>query len=462
MLEDYTRSRILLPAMDGAITNTWLIFPRAKFVTPFAKYFQSARQMKRANKCWLALLFFWGCASVLPVYRLSEISVGEPAFFPTIEAYTDAPILGGNRIQVLFNGDETFPAILRDINTAKFSITFAQYLYEDGSIAYELAEAFSDRCLAGVQVHILIDSQGSGKIPGEIPAMMRDAGCHVEFFRRIEAPQLFFPWKLLKYNYRNHRRVLVIDGRIGFTGGYGISDAWTGDGRTENHWRETNARVEGPVVKHLQAAFAESWLEATGTLLGGESYFPRLEPLGEVQAQMVKSSPVGGSFQNYLLLLLSISSAKQSILITNSYFIPDGTMIEALLKAAGRGVRVIVLVPGKIDHQITYRASRSNYGRMLLGGIQIYEYMAALMHAKTMVVDGVWATIGSTNFDNRSFALNEELNLTFYDASLARQLEDAFERDLKYSKQITYEEWNSRGIGERIYEYFAFPVKEYL
>jgi cardiolipin synthase len=177
---------------------------------------------------------------------------------------------------------------------------------------------------------------------------------------------------------------------------------------------------------------------------------------------MVKSSPVGGSFQNYLLLLLSISSAKKSILITNSYFIPDGTMIEALLKAAARGVRVTVLVPGKIDHQITYRASRSNYGRMLLGGIQIFEYMAALMHAKTMVVDGVWATIGSTNFDNRSFALNEELNLTFYDTRLARQLEDAFEKDLKYAKRITYEEWNSRGIGERIYEYFAFPVKEYL
>jgi cardiolipin synthase len=415
---------------------------------------------------WLTLMLSFvmiaGCAKVLPVYQIPEILVGEPSFFPTIEAYTDAPIAGGNRIELLFNGDETFPAMLRDIRSAKSTITFAQYLFEEGAISYEFAQAFSDRCRAGVRAHILIDNQGSQHIPEQIPAMMRDAGCHVEFFRRVEAQQVFLPWKLFKYNYRNHRRVLVIDGRVGFTGGYGISQPWTGDGRTENHWRETNARVEGPVVKYLQAAFTESWLEATGILLGGDGYFPHLEPRGKVSAQMVKSSPIGGSFQNYMLFLLSISSAKKSILITNSYFIPDDTMIDALLKAAARGVRVVVLVPGKIDHQITYRASRSNYGRMLLGGIQIYEYMASLMHAKTMVIDGVWATVGSTNFDNRSFALNEELNLTVYDSGVARRLEEAFEQDLKYSRKITYEEWSSRGIGERIYEFFAFPVKEYL
>jgi cardiolipin synthase A/B len=410
----------------------------------------------------LAAVLVSACAKVLPVYQTPDIVVGEPAFFPTIEAYTDAPIVGGNRVDILFNGDQTFPAMLRDIKTASSTITFAQYLYEAGSISHDFAQAFSDRCRAGVRVHILIDSQGSGKIPDEIPTMMQDAGCQVKFFRKVEAPQVFFPWKLLKYNYRNHRRVLVIDGRVGFTGGYGISEAWTGDGHTENHWRETNARVEGPIVKYLQAAFMESWLEATGTLLGGDAYFPALETRGKVSAQMVKSSPIGGSFQNYMLFLLSISAAKKSILITNSYFIPDDTMIEALLKAANRGVRVVILVPGKIDHQITYRASRSNYGRMLGGGIQIFEYMAALMHAKTMVVDGAWATIGSTNFDNRSFALNEELNLTVYDANLARQLEEAFDRDLRYSKKITYEEWSSRGIGERLYELLAFPVKEHL
>jgi cardiolipin synthase A/B len=407
--------------------------------------------------CWLV-----ACAKVISVERIPEIALGEPSFFPTIEAHTGAPIAGGNRIQVLLNGDETFPVMLRDIKAAKSTITFAQYLYEDGSQAREFAQAFAERCRAGVKANILLDSHGSGKVPGEVIASMRDAGCHVEYFRRVEAPAIIFPWKLLQYNYRSHRRILVIDGRVGFTGGYGISDAWTGDGRTAEHWRDTNARIEGPVVKFLQAAFAESWLETTAIVLGGEDYFPRLEPVGQVPAQIVSSSPAGGSFQNYLLFLLSINSARKSILITNPYFIPDDVMTDALLKAVARGVRVVVLVPGKIDSRLTYTVSRSHYGPLLVGDVEIFEYQAALMHAKTMVVDDRWATVGSTNFDNRSFALNQELNLTVYDAPLARRLEEIFREDLKYSKKITYEEWKSRSIIERIFELFAFPVKEQL
>jgi cardiolipin synthase len=292
--------------------------------------------------------------------------------------------------------------------------------------------------------------------------MMREAGCQVEYFRRVEAPQVILPWKLLRYNYRNHRRILVLDGRIGFTGGYGIKDTWLGNGRIEEHWRETNVRLDGPAVKSLQAAFVQSWLETTSVMLGGDEYFPRLESRGNVAAQIVKSSPVGGSFESYMLFLLSIRSARKSILITNPYFIPDERMIDALLHAAGRGVRVVVLVPGKIDHKITYRASRRNYGRMLLGGIQIFEYQAALMHAKTMVVDGVWATVGSTNLDNRSFALNEELNLAVYDSGVARRLEASFDEDLRFSRRITYEEWQARGYGERFSEIFALPFKDQL
>jgi cardiolipin synthase A/B len=401
------------------------------------------------------------CGKLPSISKVPEIDLGEASSFPTMEAHTQAPVIAGNHVDILLNGDGTFPAMLRDIRGARYTITFAQYLYEDGPIAHELAATFADRCRAGVQGNILLDSHGTNT-PPEIPQTMKEAGCHVEYFRRVEAPQVVFPWKLMKYNYRNHRRILVIDGRIGFTGGYGISEAWSGDGRDQDHWRETNARIEGPLVNNLQAAFAESWLEATGILLGGERYFPRLEPRGKVSAQIVKSSPAGGSFQNFMLFLISITAAKKSILITNPYFIPDDQTIEALLQAVRRGVRVVVLVPGKIDHKITYRASRSNYGRMLLGGIKIYEYTAALMHAKTMVIDGVWATIGSTNLDNRSLALNEELNLTVYDRGLGRRLEQIFQEDLKYSRQITYEEWRSRGMGERLAEVFAFPVRELL
>jgi cardiolipin synthase len=417
--------------------------------------------MQRWKWLFTAVLIL-GCAKVIAVGQIPPVTLGEPAFFPTIEAHTNAPIMAGNRIDVLLNGDETFPVMLRDIKSAKRTITFSQYLYEDGALARQFAEAFAERCRAGVKADILLDSHGSSKTSGEIIALMRDAGCRVEFFRRVEAPAIIFPWKLLEYNYRSHRRILVIDGRVGFTGGYGIADSWNGDGRTADHWRDTNARIEGPAVQFLQAAFAESWLETTGIAIGDQEYFPRLQPVGNVAAQIVRSSPAGGSFQTYMLFLITINSARKSILITNPYFIPDDVMTGALINAAARGVRVIVLTPGEIDSQLTYTASRSHYGRLLLGGAQIFEYQPALMHAKTMVVDGIWATIGSTNFDNRSFALNQELNLTMYDAALARRLEEVFQEDLKHSKNITYEEWNSRGIFERLFEFFTFPVKELL
>jgi cardiolipin synthase A/B len=414
-----------------------------------------------ALRSLVLVLFLSGCAKVISVQEIPPITLAEATFFPTIEAHTDAPIVGGNRIEVLLNGD-TFAVMLRDIKAAKSTITFAQYLFEDGELAREFAQAFAERCRAGVKASILLDSHGSGKTPADILALMRDAGCRVEFFRRVEAPAILFPWKLLQYNYRSHRRILVIDGRVGFTGGYGIADTWRGDGRTDKHWRDTNARIEGPVVKFLQASFAESWLEATAVALGGEDYFPRLEPVGKLPAQIVSSSPAGGSFQNYMLFLLSINSARKSILITNPYFIPDPVMTEALLKAVSRGVRITVLAPGKIDSRLTYVASRSHYGELLLGGVEIYEYQAALMHAKTMVVDGIWATIGSTNFDNRSFALNQELNLTVYDGGLTQRLEEIFREDLKYAKKITYDDWEARSVFERLWELFAFPVKEQL
>ena len=352
--------------------------------------------------------------------------------------------------------------MLAEIRKAKSTITFAQYLYQDGSIARDLAIAFAERCRAGVKAEILLDHHGSGGAPADIIATMKDAGCHVQYFRQVDADGIIFPWKLLRYNYRSHRRVLVIDGRIGFTGGYGISEAWTGNGRKPEHWRDTNARIEGPVVRFLQAAFAESWLETTGIAIGGDGYFPHLEPRGNLTAQIVKSSPTGGSFQNYMLFLLSINSAKKSVLITNPYFIPDEVMTDALLKARKRGVRVVVLLPGKIDSQFTYTASRSHYGKLLLGGVQVFEYQVALMHAKTIVVDGVWATIGSTNFDNRSFALNQEINVTVFDQGTAQSLERIFNDDLKYSKEITYEAWQSRSIFERLFDFFSFPIRDQL
>lgn len=304
------------------------------------------------------LLFSFGCASVPDINKVPGIVLGEPSFFPTIAAHTDAPILTGNRVELLFNGEEIFPAMLQAIRGARRSITYAQYLYKGVAIAYELAEAFAERCRAGVQVKILIDDHGGSETPEDIPDLWRKSGCQMKWFRRIRLFQFITPWELLSYNYRNHRRILVIDGKIGFTGGHGVDQAWTGDGRTAGHWRDTDVRVEGPIVQQLQAAFVESWRETTGNMLGDELYFPRLEPRGNVNAQVVKSSPFGGTYESYLLFLLSITSAKRSIYITNPYFLPDERMIEAFLNAASRGVRVVLLTPGKIDWMLVYRASR--------------------------------------------------------------------------------------------------------
>jgi cardiolipin synthase len=403
-----------------------------------------------------------GCAGPTPVTKIDPMIVGEATFFPTIAAHTDAPILGGNKIDVLLNGEQTFPAMLKAIRGARKSITYAQYLYQNGAIAYELAEAFAERCRAGLTVKLLLDSHGGGKIPEDIPQLLTDAGCQLEWFRRVKLFQFITPWELLNYNYRNHRRILVIDGTLGFTGGHGVAEEWTGDGRTDGKWRDTDVQVEGPIVQQLQAAFVESWRDTTGHILGGDLYFPALKPVGKVNAQVVKSSPLGGTYESYMLLLLSISSARKSIHLSNPYFLPDERMQEALLNAVKRGVSVVVLTPGKIDHKLVYWASRRGFEPLLLGGIQIYEYQVALMHAKTMVVDGVWAHVGTTNLDNRSFALNEEINLIAYDRAVAGELEKAFADDLKHSKRLTYEAWKARPWREKFLELFTVPLKEQL
>jgi cardiolipin synthase len=396
------------------------------------------------------------------INRISGMNLSDGSFFATMAAHVDAPILGGNDVDVLFNGEEIFPAMLQAIRNARKSITYVQYLYKGGAIAREFANAFAERCRAGIEVKLLIDAQGSGDMPEEIPALWKQSGCDLSWFRRLKLFQFITPWELLNYNYRNHRRVLVIDGKLGFTGGNGVSDRWTGDGRTKGHWRDTDVRVEGPVVRQLQAAFAESWRETTGDVLGGETYFPVLEPAGKIDAQVIKSSPLNGSFDTYLFFLMSITAAKKTIYITNPYFLPDDRLTQALLAAVARGVRVVLLTPGVIDCELVHRASRSGFGPLLLGGVKIYEYQPALMHAKTMVIDGFIATVGSTNLDNRSFALNEEIDLVAYDASIGRRLEESFAEDLKHSMEITYEAWKSRPLIEKILEGFTTPIQEEL
>jgi len=412
--------------------------------------------MKTQRACLLALLLLGGCVRVPPHLLLPDLRLGEPSFFPTLEAYAAAPIVPGNRVEFLLNGEEIFPALIESIQSAHKTITYAQYFYEDGPVSRDIANALSERGLAGVGVNVLLDAFGALGIPGEYVDTMRRAGCHVEFFRPLG------PLAWHRANNRNHRRILVVDGRVGWTGGSGVSRKWMGNGRVEDHWRDTDVRVEGPIVEYLQGAFADNWLEATGIVLGGDAYFPRLPVAGTVHAQIIRSSPAGGSAAMYTAFLLAMSAARRSIYITNPYLVLDDRMSEALLIAVRRGVKVVVLTPGAIDHNLVRQASRGKWGKMLKGGVQIYEYLPALLHAKMMVIDGVWATVGSTNLDNRSFALNDELNLVVYDAPTAQRLEAIIKEDLGYSRLVDYRHWRARSLIDRFMELLATPIRDLL
>jgi cardiolipin synthase len=405
--------------------------------------------------CALSVLVA-SCAGVPPPFEPPRVAIDNPSFGPTLEAYAAAPIRRGNRVEVLLNGEEIFPAQLRAIRAARITFTYAQYLFETGPPTRALINAMSERCRAGVYGHILLDGIGSLNMPPEDREALDRAGCEVAVFHPLE------PTALPDINRRNHRRVLVVDGRIGFTGSSGASSKWMGNGRRQGYWRQTDVRVEGRAVHDLQAAFVENWLEATGSALGGAAYFPPLDDQGNVLAQVVRGAPARGSFALYSLFLFAISGAQQSIYLTNPYFVPDEQIIKALIEARRRGVRIGLLLPGDIDHDVVEDASRAGFGRLLDAGVEIYEYQAGLLHSKTLTVDGVWATVGSANLDNRSLALNEEINLVVYDRALAGRLGKIFEEDLQHSRPVDVQRWRARSLWQRFRELLSEPVKKEL
>jgi cardiolipin synthase len=402
------------------------------------------------------------CARVQSHYALPDLAMGDPAFGPTIEAYTTTRVAGGNTVDLLLNGDEIFPAILDAIRSARSTITYAQYFYEQGEMPEQIAAALAERCRAGIRAHILLDGFGAFQMPAEYRETMAKAGCEVVTFRPLSPLVLLSPFGFGRENNRSHRRILVVDGRVGFTGGVGVSPKWLGNGRKKDYWRQTDVRIEGPAVASLQGAFVENWLEATGNVLGGGAYFSRPASRGSVTAQVVHSSPAEGSFSMYTMFLLAMSSARQSIYITNPYFLPDARMTRALTEAARRGVRVVLLLPGAIDNRIVRHASRAGFGELFGSGIEIYEYQAGLLHAKTMVIDSVWATIGSTNLDTRSFALNEEVNLVVYSHDVAVRLEKVFTDDLVYARRIDPQTWRERSPVDRVLEVLSLPIRREL
>src|SRR5229473_1163643 len=306
-----------------------------------------ARVGQAALAAALALCASAGCATYDPVLQLPALQAADPAFASTLAAYSGSSVVSGNRVEILLNGDEIFPAKLRAIRSSRKNINYAQYVFDEGQPSVDIANALAERCRAGITVNLLLDGVGTLTMPEEYRKLLQKAGCRLETFRPLN------PLAFDRFNYRNHRRILVVDGRVGITGGSGTSGKWGGNGQTADHWRDTDVWVEGPVVEQIQGAFAENWLEATGVALGGRDYFPSpLEPKGKVAAQAVRSSPASGSAHMYVVMLLAMASAQHSIYITNPYFLPDKKMIKTLAATAKRGVRVVVLLPGAIDHNL--------------------------------------------------------------------------------------------------------------
>lgn len=368
-------------------------------------------------------------------------STGDPQFRRSMGVLLGPPIVEGNQVDVLLNGDQIFPAMLQAIREAKHTITFETYIYWSETIGKEFSDALSERARAGVKVHVLLDFIGSMKMDNAAMEQMKASGVR---FERFHKPVW---WKFTKLNNRTHRKVLVVDGKIGFTGGVGIADQWRGNGQDKAHWRDTHFRVEGPVVGQMQAVFADNWTKATGVVLDGETYFPPLTAKGGHAAQMFSSSPSGGSESMLLMYLMSITAAKHTIHLSSSYFVPEELTINALIAATKRGVKVRIITPGDtIDSRIVRAASRDKWGPLLAAGIEIAEYQPTMYHVKALVVDSLMVSVGSTNFDNRSFSLNDEANLNVIDAAFAKEQVAVFEADWKQAKVITYAAWLDRPL----------------
>jgi cardiolipin synthase len=355
------------------------------------------------------------------------------------------PIIGGNRIQVLRNGDEIFPAMLAAIRDAERTINFETFVYWSGEIAGSFANALAEQARAGLAVNVLIDWVGSKPMDPELIDLMRSAGADV---KRYHKPKWY---ALDRLNQRTHRKLLIVDGRVGFTGGVGIADVWKGNAQDPQHWRDSHFYVDGPAVAQLQAAFLDNWLKTHDTILQGEEYFPALPAIADSDCQVFQSSAEGGSESVRLMYLLSLAAATDRILISSAYFIPDALTTRTLIAARRRGVTVQVIVPGPhIDKHVVRMASRAGWGSLLEAGVEIYEYQPTMYHTKVMVVDDRWTSVGSANFDDRSFRLNDEVNLNAIDHELAAALADQFAEDLQMSQRVTLEAWRKRPWRERI------------
>ena len=366
-------------------------------------------------------------------------------------------LVDGNRVDVLINGRQIFPAMLAAIDTARETISFETFIYWSGVIGERFVCSLCERAEAGVRVHVLLDWVGSLKMDNALVTRLREAGVKVIRFHKPH----WSNWG--KMNNRTHRKLLIVDGVIGFTGGVGIADQWQGDARNPDEWRDTHFRVHGPVVAQMQSVFLDNWMRATGEVLHGPAYFPEPANAGDQRAQMFSSSPSGGAESMHLMYLLALTAARERIDLCASYFLPDALTIDTLVDAAQRGVRVRILVPGRhIDAPLVRQASRASWGDLLAAGMEMAEYQPTMFHLKALVVDDGFVSVGSTNFDDRSFLLNDEANLNVISPTLAQTMREVFEVDWAKGRRMELNTWRQRPWREKIVEHMAALLRSQL
>jgi cardiolipin synthase len=384
-------------------------------------------------------------------------SIGDEQFIRSMTSLLPPAALSGNKITTLKNGDEIFPAMLDAIGSARHTITFETFIYWTGEIGKRFAEALAERARAKVKVHVLLDWLGTKKMDRSLLEFMKDAGVEVERYHPLRW------YSIARANNRTHRKLLVVDGKIGFTGGAGIADQWLGNAQDRDHWRDSHFKIEGPVVAQCQAAFMDNWLKTRGRVLHTDEYFPEIAPAGSHRAQVTMSSPSEGSESARLMYLLAIALAARSIYIASAYFVPDDLSVRTLVDARRRGVTVAIIVPGgHTDTHVTRWASRSRWAPLLKAGAEVYEYQPTMYHCKVMIVDECWTSVGSANFDNRSFRLNDEANLNVYDADFAREQVRVFEDDKGRSRRFTLEDWMNRPWTDKLKERAAGLLRSQL
>jgi cardiolipin synthase len=392
------------------------------------------------------------CVSILLVSTMLWTNLRERTFrvtvpdiddieeaLPSIAGMTKAIIVPDNKIDVLQNGDGFYPALLESIAAAKETINFETYVWWSGGICDEVAEAFARRAREGVEVRVMIDALGSMKMSRKLRKLMEDAGCKVARYHPIRLVDLG------QLNKRTHRKLAIFDGRVAYLFGHGISRLWTGNGQDKEHWRDTGVRIQGPVVNGVQGVFAQHWVEETQEVLVGERYFPHLTAAGPSRVHVLAGAPLGGVSDLEMMFKMGIASAQRELLIQNPYFIPDEQTVKLLKRAVDRGVKVRLMIPGSVsDSPIVRHAGHRHFDELLRSGVRIFEHQRTLIHQKIMVIDALWSHVGSTNFDSRSFDINEEAGVGIIDESVAAQLKDAFEEDQKACVELTANGWKER------------------